>query len=88
MKKKQAGTTTWYTRIHHGQTFLDVARPRSDARPDFSSVRARRALGGDPPAGGPGKEAAQRQGTVYTTRNAIQEIGVGYFLGVPTVGTS
>eukprot|EP00976_Prorocentrum_cordatum_P106326 1194427-Prorocentrum_minimum.AAC.1 len=37
---------------------LDVARPRSDARPDFRSVRAKRS-----PAGGPGKEAAQRQGT-------------------------
>eukprot|EP00976_Prorocentrum_cordatum_P103963 1193674-Prorocentrum_minimum.AAC.4 len=42
---------------------LDVARPRSDAQPDFRSVRAKRAklLGGDPPAGDPGKEAAKRR---------------------------
>eukprot|EP00976_Prorocentrum_cordatum_P100563 1192277-Prorocentrum_minimum.AAC.4 len=52
-----------------GGPFLDVARPRSDARPDFRSDRAKRdpgsrpgrsssweILGGDPPAGGPGKE--------------------------------
>eukprot|EP00959_Pyramimonas_sp_CCMP1952_P002555 52617-Pyramimonas_sp.AAC.1 len=36
--------------------FLDVARSRSDARPDFRSVPSERS---DPPAGGPGKEAAQ-----------------------------
>eukprot|EP00976_Prorocentrum_cordatum_P112605 1195563-Prorocentrum_minimum.AAC.5 len=47
------------------EVFLDVARSRSDARPDFRfQVRPSEAslLGGDPPAGGPGKEAAQRQG--------------------------
>ena len=45
--------------------FLDVARSRSDARPDsFPSEKRERLLGGDPPAGGPGKEAAQRQGTI------------------------
>eukprot|EP00976_Prorocentrum_cordatum_P018854 382390-Prorocentrum_minimum.AAC.1 len=51
--------------------FLDVAQPRSNARPDFRSVRAKRGgegdrlLGGDRPAGGPGKEAAQRQGKQF-----------------------
>eukprot|EP00959_Pyramimonas_sp_CCMP1952_P081704 1706836-Pyramimonas_sp.AAC.2 len=45
--------------LGHGSFFLDVARSRSDARPDFRSPG-----GGDPPAGGPGKEAAQRQGRV------------------------
>ena len=29
-------------------------------------------MGGDPPAGGPGKEAAQRQGTVYSTPREMQ----------------
>eukprot|EP00976_Prorocentrum_cordatum_P083575 1185309-Prorocentrum_minimum.AAC.3 len=40
--------------------FLDVARPRSGARPDFRSVPSEAIsgpllLGGDPPAGGPGR---------------------------------
>eukprot|EP00959_Pyramimonas_sp_CCMP1952_P381578 7995527-Pyramimonas_sp.AAC.1 len=43
--------------------FLDVARPRSDARPDFRSVRA----------GGPGKEAAQRQGR--RQGNSLVQVG-------------
>eukprot|EP00976_Prorocentrum_cordatum_P059487 1175516-Prorocentrum_minimum.AAC.4 len=47
------------TRVRRSLTL--VARSRSDARPDFRSGRAK-LLGGDPPAGGPRKEAAQRQG--------------------------
>eukprot|EP00976_Prorocentrum_cordatum_P033907 689948-Prorocentrum_minimum.AAC.5 len=36
-----------------GSLFLDVARPRSDARPDFrSAVRAKRAHGGGSREGG------------------------------------
>eukprot|EP00976_Prorocentrum_cordatum_P049392 996969-Prorocentrum_minimum.AAC.5 len=44
---------------------LDVARPRSDARPDFTGpIEARRSPGR---RGGPGKEAAQRQGSISHT---------------------
>eukprot|EP00976_Prorocentrum_cordatum_P073513 1181124-Prorocentrum_minimum.AAC.5 len=53
----------------HQFVFLDVARSRSDARPDFRSGRAKRAPGSPweaiPRRGVPaGKEAAQRQGKV------------------------
>eukprot|EP00976_Prorocentrum_cordatum_P042996 871475-Prorocentrum_minimum.AAC.1 len=53
-------------------TFPDVARSRSDARPDFRSGRSETDysvlywdLGGDPPAGGPGS----REGGRATSRN-------------------
>eukprot|EP00976_Prorocentrum_cordatum_P073101 1180959-Prorocentrum_minimum.AAC.3 len=58
--------------------FLDVARPRSDARPDFRSERSEASslLRGDPPAGGPGKEAAQRQGTKDPCHDVSLDLGL------------
>eukprot|EP00976_Prorocentrum_cordatum_P084829 1185816-Prorocentrum_minimum.AAC.1 len=75
---------------HHGYrgatrraplTFLDVARSPSDARPDFRSVRAKRVLRGDPPAGGPGKggraTSRMKEGPRSVTLTLPYQINIG-----------